>query len=160
MTSRQAAMRLCREDTIKEQKMSHIYKRRANYYETDMMGIVHHSNHIRYFEEARLDYMKSFGCDVLEMEKEGIIIPNVDAYAKYYIPVRFGEEVDIEVSLTTFNGIKMEYTFTMRKQNGELAAEGHTMHCFVKSNFRPISLKKAFPEYYQKLLAHLEPKED
>lgn len=160
MTSRQAAMRLCREDTIKEQKMSHIYKRRANYYETDMMGIVHHSNHIRYFEEARLDYMKSFGCDVLEMEKEGIIIPNVDAYAKYYIPVRFGEEVDIEVSLTTFNGIKMEYTFTMRKQNGELAAEGHTMHCFVKSNFRPISLKKAFPEYYQKLLAHLEPKEE
>lgn len=153
-------MRLCREDTIKEQKMSHIYKRRANYYETDMMGIVHHSNHIRYFEEARLDYMKSFGCDVLEMEKEGIIIPNVDAYAKYYIPVRFGEEVDIEVSLTTFNGIKMEYTFTMRKQNGELAAEGHTMHCFVKSNFRPISLKKAFPEYYQKLLAHLEPKEE
>ncbi len=125
-----------------------------------MMGIVHHSNHIRYFEEARLDYMKSFGCDVLEMEKEGIIIPNVDAYAKYYIPVRFGEEVDIEVSLTTFNGIKMEYTFTMRKQNGELAAEGHTMHCFVKSNFRPISLKKAFPEYYQKLLAHLEPKEE
>ena len=140
--------------------MSHIYKRRANYYETDMMGIVHHSNHIRYFEEARLDYMKSFGCDVLEMETEGIIIPNVDAYAKYYIPVRFGEEVDIEVSLTTFNGIKMEYTFTMRKQNGELAAEGHTMHCFVKSNFRPISLKKAFPEYYQKLLAHLEPKEE
>ena len=140
--------------------MSHIYKRRANYYETDMMGIVHHSNHIRYFEEARLDYMKSFGCDVLEMEKEEIIIPNVDAYAKYYIPVRFGEEVDIEVSLTTFNGIKMEYTFTMRKQNGELAAEGHTMHCFVKSNFRPISLKKAFPEYYQKLLAHLEPKEE
>ncbi len=140
--------------------MSHIYKRRANYYETDMMGIVHHSNHIRYFEEARLDYMNSFGCDVLEMEKEGIIIPNVDAYAKYYIPVRFGEEVDIEVSLTTFNGIKMEYTFTMRKQNGELAAEGHTMHCFVKSNFRPISLKKAFPEYYQKLLAHLEPKEE
>ena len=140
--------------------MSHIYKRRANYYETDMMGIVHHSNHIRYFEEARLDYMKSFGCDVLEMEKEGIIIPNVDAYAKYYIPVRFGEEVDIEVSLTTFNGIKMEYTFTMRKQNGELAAEGHTMHCFVKSNFRPISLKKAFPEYCQKLLAHLEPKEE
>lgn len=139
--------------------MGHIYKRRANYYETDMMGIVHHSNHIRYFEEARIDYMKSFGCDVLEMEKEGIIIPNVDAYARYYVPVKFGEEVDIEVTLTTFNGARMEYTFTMRKQNGELAAEGHTMHCFVKSDFKPISLKKTFPEYYQKLLSHLEKKE-
>ncbi len=139
--------------------MSHIYKRRANYYETDMMGIVHHSNHIRYFEEARLDYMRSFGCDVLEMEKEGIIIPNVDAYARYYVPVKFGEEVDIEVTLTTFNGTRMEYTFTVRKQNGELAAEGHTMHCFVKPDFRPISLKKNFPVYYQKLLEHLEKKE-
>lgn len=136
--------------------MSYIYKRRANYYETDMMGIVHHSNHIRYFEESRLAYMKSFGCDVLQMEKEGIIIPNVDAYARYFVPVKFGEEVDIEVSLTTFNGTRMEYTYTVRKENGEIAATGHTMHCFVKTDFKPMSLKRAFPDYYRMLLEHLE----
>ena len=34
------------------------YERRINYYETDKMGIVHHSNYIRFFEEARLDMMK------------------------------------------------------------------------------------------------------
>ncbi len=137
--------------------MSFIYKRKANYYETDMMGIVHHSNHIRYFEEARIEYMRSFGCDVLQMEQDGIIIPNVDAYAKYYVPVRFGEEVDIQVALTSFNGTRMEYTFSVRKQDGQLAAEGHTMHCFVKNTFKPISLRKSYPDYYQKLLAHLEP---
>lgn len=137
--------------------MSYIYKRKANYYETDMMGIVHHSNHIRYFEEARIAYMHSFGCDVLEMEKNGIIIPNVDAYAKYLIPVRFGEEVEIEVALTTFNGVKMEYTYTMRNQQGKTASTGHTCHCFVKSDFKPTSLKRTAPEYYQRLLEKLEP---
>ena len=109
--------------------MSYIYTRKANYYETDMMGIVHHSNHIRYFEEARIAFMHSIGCDVMQMERDGIIIPNVDAYARYYIPVRFSEEVDIEIRLSYFNGTKMEYTYTARNKNGETAAEGHTMHC-------------------------------
>ena len=136
--------------------MSYIYKRKANYYETDMMGIVHHSNHIRYFEEARIDYMNTIGCNVLEMEQEGIIIPNVDAYAKYLVPVRFDEEVEIEVKLTTFTGTRMELNYTVRKTNGDVAATGHTMHCFGNTDFRPISLKKAYPEYYSTLLSKVE----
>ena len=118
--------------------MSYIYTRKANYYETDMMGIVHHSNHIRYFEEARIAFMHSIGCDVMQMERDGIIIPNVDAYARYYIPVRFSEEVDIEIRLSYFNGTKMEYTYTARNKNGETAAEGHTMHCRVLSAEHPV----------------------
>ena len=89
------------------------YERRANYYETDMMGIVHHSNHIRYFEESRLAFMKSFDCDAIQMERDGIIIPNVDAYARYLIPLRFGEEMKIEVRLGRFTGSRMEYFFTI-----------------------------------------------
>ncbi|MBQ5382752.1 MAG: thioesterase family protein, partial [Ruminococcus sp.] len=79
----------------------------ANYYETDQMGVVHHSNHIRYFEEARLDFMRTIGCDAAEMEKDGIIIPNVDAYAKYEKPVRFADRVSIAVRLVKFSGATM-----------------------------------------------------
>ena len=68
------------------------------------MGVVHHSNHIRYFEEARLDFMRTIGCDAAEMEKDGIIIPNVDAYAKYEKPVRFADRVSIAVRLVKFSG--------------------------------------------------------
>ena len=50
------------------------YERRINYYETDKMGIVHHSNYIRFFEEARLDMMKKVGLDYFTMEEAGIII--------------------------------------------------------------------------------------
>ncbi len=131
---------------------NNVYLRAANYYETDKMGIVHHSNHIRYFEEARIYFMKNIGCDVAQMELEGIIIPNVDAYAKYFTPIRFGDEVEIEVKLAKFTGTVMEYTYTARlKESGKVAATGHTQHCFVGPDFRPMSLKKKFPEYYNKL---------
>ena len=53
------------------------YERRINYYETDKMGIVHHSNYIRFFEEARLDMMKKVGLDYFTMEEAGIIIPEI-----------------------------------------------------------------------------------
>ncbi len=138
--------------------MSFIYRRTANYYETDQMGVVHHSNHIRYFEEARIAFMKSIGCDVAQMEKEGIIIPNVDAYARYIIPIRFGDTAEIEIKLTKFTGAVMRYEYTARL-GGNIAATGHTEHCFVNSEFRPMSLRKKFPEYYRRLKDNISTEE-
>lgn len=60
-----------------------LYKAKVSYYETDCMNIVHHSNYIRYFEDARIQYMHDIGCDVAEMQSKGLYIPNVDAYARY-----------------------------------------------------------------------------
>ena len=51
------------------------YSRSVNYYETDQMGIVHHSNYIRYFEEARLHRMDEIGLSYSGLEELGVIIP-------------------------------------------------------------------------------------
>ncbi|MFQ7173111.1 MAG: acyl-CoA thioesterase [Thomasclavelia ramosa] len=51
------------------------YLHNAKYYETDRMGIIHHSNYIRWFEEARIDYMNQIGLTYKKMEEEGIISP-------------------------------------------------------------------------------------
>lgn len=140
--------------------MSFIYKRTANYYETDQMGIVHHSNHIRYFEEARLSFMKSIDCDAARMEQDGIIIPNVDAYAKYITPVRFQDEMEIEVKLAKFTGVIMRYEYTVRlAKSGETASVGHTEHCFVNDKFKPMSLRRKFPEYFDRLKSNISPEE-
>ena len=138
--------------------MSFIYRRTANYYETDQMGVVHHSNHIRYFEEARIAFMKSIGCDVAQMEKEGIIIPNVDAYARSIIPILFGDTAETEIQLTKRTGAVMRYEYTARL-GGNIAATGHTEHCFVNSEFRPMSLRKKFPEYYRRLKDNISTEE-
>ena len=136
--------------------MSFSYKRTANYYETDQMGVVHHSNHIRYFEEARIAFMNSIGCNVREMEDNGIIIPNVDAYARYLSPIRFGDEIEVIVRLTKFNGAVMEYSYEILRKDGETAATGHTRHCFVDRDFKPMALKKKHPQYYERTKPQVE----
>ena len=137
--------------------MDNRYYRRAVYYETDQMGVVHHSNYIRYFEEARVVFMHNIGCDVRELEELGVIIPNVDAYAKYLKPVKFFDEFYVDVKLVKFNGVKMEYDFEIRFcENDELACTGHTTHCFVNKDFKPISIKKFYPDYFKKLFDNIK----
>ena len=51
------------------------YEHHVKYYETDKMGIVHHSNYIRWMEEARMDLMEQMGCSYKELEDAEIISP-------------------------------------------------------------------------------------
>lgn len=132
------------------------YIRRVNYYETDQMSIVHHTNHIRYFEEARVDFMHQIGCDIKELEDMGIIIPNVDAYAKYKKVIEFYSLLKIEIKLVKFNGVSFTFEYVISfADTGEVASTGHTSHCFVNRERKPISIKRTFPEIYKKMLDNL-----
>ena len=104
-----------------------LYKAKVSYYETDCMNIVHHSNFIRYFEDARIQYMHDIGCDVAEMQSKGLYIPNVDAYARYKKPLKFGDEYSVEVSLVFLTGSRMIFDYKLfNNKNGELSATGRT----------------------------------
>ncbi|MCH5296671.1 MAG: acyl-CoA thioesterase [Ruminococcus sp.] len=133
------------------------YSRQAQYYETDQMMVVHHSNYIRYFEEARNNFMKQIGCDIRTIESNGIVIPNVDAYAKYIKPIRFFDEFTVETKLVRFNGVSFEFEYKLTLQNGTIAATGHTAHCFAtENNLSPVSIKRKFPDFYEKMKNQIE----
>lgn len=128
------------------------YNRRVNYYETDKMGIVHHSNYIRYFEEARLDMMKKVGLDYWDMEERGIIIPVLFVDCKYIKALRFDEDIVIQTKMTKYNGIKMEVAYEIyQKGSDELCTRGTTGHCFVTPDMKPIRMKREYPDLYEKL---------
>lgn len=76
-----------------------LYTRRANYYETDKMGIIHHSNYIRWFEEARLHYMEEMGWPFTKVEAMGIVIPVLSVDCQYKSMVRYDDIVDIYTKL-------------------------------------------------------------
>ncbi len=125
------------------------YEREVQYYETDQMQIVHHSNYIRWFEEARLDYMKQLGLDYCKLEKEGIIIPVLSAEATYRMAFRYGDRFQVLLKLTKFNGIKMVISYEVyNKITGVLHTTGETSHCFLDKEMKPLSLKKKKPELY------------
>ena len=127
-----------------------MYIRSVNYYETDMMQVVHHSNYIRWFEEARIDYMKKVGFPYDKMEAIGIMMPVLSAECKYRSSVRFGDTVVIHTSINAFNGFKMEIQYKIYdKQTNELRASGSTSHCFTDMNMKPIRINKTHPEIYE-----------
>lgn len=128
------------------------YARRINYYETDKMGIVHHSNYIRFFEEARLDYLKKEGLDYWKMEELGIIIPVTFVNCRYLLPLRFDDEIEISTKLTKYDGIKMELSYEIRKkEDGSLCTTGETGHCFLNAELKPLRMKREYPELFTKL---------
>lgn len=77
-----------------------VYRHKTQYYETDQMGIVHHSNYIRWFEEARTDFLEKLGMGYDRMEAEGIISPVLSVSCEYRTMTHFGETVAIAVALT------------------------------------------------------------
>lgn len=139
-------------------KILNPYIRRANYYETDQMGVIHHSNYIRWFEEARIDYMNQLGFSLAESERCGITTPVVGVECSYKSSVRFDEEVSIFVKMVHFNGVRGTMAYEIRDMEGRLRACGETRHCFLNAAGNPVSLKKALPELYEVFLAHLEEK--
>ncbi len=136
------------------------YEHKVQYYETDQMGIVHHSNYIRWFEEARTDLMRQMGIGYDEMEGQGIISPVLSVTCEYKSMTHFGETVLIIPILKYYNGIKMtiEYSVT-DKESGELRCVGETSHCFLNREGKPVSLKKSYLEMdkmFQKALPQNE----
>lgn len=130
------------------------YIHKVQYYETDKMAIVHHSNYIRWFEEARVDWLEQIGCTMETIENEGVLIPVMSVTCNYHSMVRFGDEVAVKVKITKFNGIKIEMEYEIRDlTTGDLRNTGMSSHCFIDSEGKLLSLKKSKPELYNKLLA-------
>ena len=131
--------------------MNYIFERKINYYETDRMGIVHHSNYIRFLEEARCAFLENIDMPYSLLENLGILIPVLGVQCDFKHHVTFNDTILINVSIKSFNGVRlvMQYSVT-EKISGNLVLTGETKHCFTDSNLKPINLKKHFENVYEK----------
>lgn len=128
--------------------------RRINYYETDKMGIVHHSNYVRYFEEARVYLMDNFNVSYAETEKAGIIIPVLGFKVDYKRSVTFGDELVINTGIAKFNGVKMTVAYkAYRRSDMQLTTTAESTHCFLDAkSFKPLNIKRSAPQLYEDFL--------
>ena len=126
------------------------YRRRVRYYETDRMGVVHHSNYLRLLEEARLEWIDQHVMRYSQMERMGVIIPAISASGKFKEYLRFDDLFALRVIPKKFNGVRFSFNYQIfNVENGKLCYEGESEHCFVADgDYKPISLKRKFPELY------------
>jgi len=114
------------------------------------MQIVHHSNYIKWFEEARTYLMDKMNFGYSEMEAKGIVVPVLSVYSEYKTMTRFGETVSIEAKIKEFTGVKLIVVYKVTDQKtGEVRCTGETKHAFLdKESYRPLSLKRKHKDIF------------
>ena len=136
--------------------MEFIYKRKINYYETDKMGVVHHSNYIRFLEESRSRWLEELNISMEKLEELGYTIPTLEVNCKYKYHVTSGDTLIITPIITEFNGVRMTVTYSViDEKNGKTVIEAWTKHCFTNKDLKPINMKKndkEINEVFERLL--------
>jgi acyl-CoA thioester hydrolase len=113
-----------------------VYRRRVEFCETDMAGIVHFSNYYRYMEQAEHEFLRSLGLALMMTEPDGTVIgwPRVSSSCSYKAPARYDDVLEIRLRVDR-KGVK-SLTFGYEIVHGEtLVATGQikTVCCL----FRP-----------------------
>ncbi len=126
------------------------YERKVHYYETDKMGIVHHSNYIRIFEETRVHYLEQSGISFEEIEAMGLMMPVLSMECNYKSPMVFNEPFESYAVLTKFNGAVMNIEYRIiSKRTGAICVTGKSAHCFTNAELKPVRMKRSYPELYE-----------
>lgn len=124
------------------------YIHKVNYYETDKMGISHHSNYVRWMEEARVYFLEQSGYGLGRLEEEGITSPVVSVECQYKRSTTFGDEIAIDVAVEGYTGVKLTLGYVMRdRATGEIVLTARSSHCFVDGAGRPLALRRHAPGF-------------
>ena len=127
----------------------------VRYAETDQMGVVHHAVYPVWYEVARTDYIKLIGISYSEMEKLGIMTPLVSLNCRYRGSAFYEDEITVRVHISELSAAKIRFVYELFKSGENRPFHtGDTLHGWVDTKtFRPINMKKAFPEIYKKMEA-------
>lgn len=133
--------------------MDFTYERKINYYETDRMGVVHHSNYIRFLEEARCKQLEEAQMSYSAFEENGIMIPVLGVNCDFKNHVTFDDTILIKPFVREFNGVRLTMGYVVtNKVTGDVVLTGETKHCFTDTNLKPIRLQKIKPDFYDKFI--------
>jgi len=131
--------------------MDIIFERKMNYYETDRMGIVHHSNYIRFLEEARCYWLEQVGMPFSSLEEKGVTIPVLGVNCEYKHHVTFADVIQIRVFVKEYSGVRMTIGYDVtNKKTGQVVINAETKHCFTNRDLKPVNLKKYLPDISKK----------
>ena len=112
---------------------------KVRYYETDQMGIVHHSNYLKFFEFARIEWLEKLNIPYQEIEKNKIILPVVNCELKFLKPLVFGDTFKVKVHCTKKPTSSIEFSYEIFNDSGEKTTEGKTLLAFLNSDsMKPI----------------------
>lgn len=111
----------------------------VRYYETDQMGIVHHSNYVRYFECGRTDMLKKIGLPIEKIEEAGVMLPVVSVECRYKVPAKLGDTLRVVTSIDEVPRARLVIRNEVFNPSGQLVCEGSVVLGFIDAvSRRPV----------------------
>ena len=101
---------------------------RVEYHHTDQMGIVHHSNYIKFFEVARTEWLRAVGMTYAEMERRGVMMPIVDVQVKYKQPAYYDELIKVRAFVDALPMARMTFRYEIHGEDGRERGHEHGAH--------------------------------
>jgi len=117
----------------------------VSFYETDAMGIVHHSNYVRFFEHARVQFLIDHDRPYTAYMADGLHMPVTRAEAIYVRPCRFPEPLDVVCWVAWARAASLGFAYRV-SVDGQLAAYGATDHAVIDADGRPRRLPEGLKE--------------
>ncbi len=109
------------------------YKRQVHVYETDLMGIVHHSNYLRFFEEARVDWCKKRGL-LGGDEKAVFSLAVLETKVKHVRPAKYSDIFQISIQ-AKISGARVIFQYKLVVEE-QLVSLAETVHCNLDAQLR------------------------
>lgn len=127
----------------------------VRYAETDQMGVVYHANYLIWCEIGRTRLIEDMGFNYAALEELGVLAPVTKVNMNYHFPARYGEEITVQTWIEKYNGVRLTYGYEILNGEGKKCLTGTSEHVSVKKDtFRPISLRKHFPDWHEAYEKH------
>lgn len=118
---------------------------RVRFCDTDMMGVVHHSNYIKYFEVARIEYLRRRGLNYSSWIKLGLHLPVIAVDVEYKKPAYLDDLLVVEARLSVLSRVKVGFDYRVLRDGPEgerMLASGHTLLACVGNDHAPLRMSK------------------
>lgn len=110
------------------------------YAETDQMGFIHHSNHIIWFEAARMQLFNDLGISVSKLEEEGVLLPILSVEAKYVSPIHFNENIIVHAKLAAKTKSRVTIRYVIERDSQILCTGLTEQVCIRSIDKKPIPI--------------------
>lgn len=119
---------------------------RVLFADTDAMGIVYYANYLRWFETGRVELMRKLGMAYREMTGIGIHLPVTEASVRYLSPARYDDLLAIHAEVRDLKRASIAFGYRIEKEEGNLLADGITVHAFTDGDGKIVRVPEAFIE--------------
>jgi acyl-CoA thioester hydrolase len=116
-------------------------KIRTIYADTDAMGIVYHTNYIRWFEIGRTELFRDLGILYAEVEKAGFNLPLTQVFCHYLLPARYDDIIEVITDIEYLKRASIKFTYRIWNENLQnLITEGYSVHACTDKSGRIIRI--------------------